>query len=91
MRAVATPKKTGDEFSVALTDWLVSLHPPWWRRWFPFLPIIYRNKAMGLTVVKLWDCSYTAVSIGKPHCFDLLLVNHRRWWQPPWCGFQVWI
>jgi hypothetical protein len=63
----------------------------WWRRWVPFLPMIYHMSGLRLTVIQFWDCSYTAISIGKPHCIDVLRVNHRRWWQPPWCGFQVWI
>lgn len=74
-----------------LTELLANCRPPWWRRWFPFLPSIIRVPALRLTIVQLWDCSYTAIPIGKPHFVDALRVNHRRWWQPPWCGFQVWI
>jgi len=70
---------------------LADYQPRWWRRWFPFLPRIYRVRGLHLTVIQFWDCSYTAVAIGNPHCIDLLRVNHRRRWQPPWCGFQIWI
>lgn len=59
----------------------------WWRR---YLPAIMNNKSLRLFTFTLWDCSYTTRSVGKPHFFDLLVVNHKKWWQLPICGFQVW-
>ena len=38
-----------------------------------FLGRLWRNKSLRLTTVLLWDCSYTEVSVGRPHAFDVLV------------------
>jgi hypothetical protein len=62
--------------------------PPWYRRWFPWLPSMWRVKPLRLFVCVWHDCSYTAVPVLPPHSVDILVANHRRrrWW----VGFQVW-
>ena len=74
-----------------LNDLLSGIKCKWYYRWFPFLPRIWRNRELKLTIILLWDCSYCVRSIGKPNLFDVLTPNHRKFWQPPVCGFQVWI
>lgn len=60
---------------------------PWYRRWFPWLPIVYRIPTLRLFVFLLKDCSYTAISILKPHSLDGLRANHGK---QRWVGFQFW-
>ena len=54
-------------------------------------PRIWNDKPLRMFQVLLDDCSYTAVHLFTPkHFFDVLLKNHRRWWECPIVGFQVW-
>ena len=52
--------------------------------------IWFNDKHLRLFTFQLWDCSTTEWSLTKKHFLSLLLVNHRKWWQLPVCGFQIW-
>lgn len=69
-----------------LNELLNGAKPPWY---YPLLKP-YRVKALGLFTWAFWDCSYFVVPLTRRHRFDLLCPNHRKWWWPPICGFQIW-
>lgn len=55
--------------------------------------IIYRVHSLNLRIFMLWrNCSTTEAPLFKRkyHFIDLLWVNHRKWWQLPIVGFQLW-
>ena len=54
--------------------------------------IYLRIEALNLRIFTLWDCSTCAVPLFKRkyHYIDLLWVNHRKWWQFPVAGVQLW-
>ncbi len=54
------------------------------------LPILWKNDALRLWTLLLWDCSYVEVSLTTKHGVSVLKPNHRKWWQPPVCGISVW-
>lgn len=60
--------------------------PPWH---YPLLRP-YRVPSLNLFVWVFWDCSHVVVPFTKLHRFDILRPNHRKWWWPPICGFQIW-
>ena len=62
----------------------------WYRRLFPWLPIWSRNKEMRTFTFQLTDCSVTHKSLIGPHCVDVLIRNHRKWWQLKYIGFELW-
>lgn len=55
--------------------------------------IYYRVPRLGMRIFMLWRTfSTTAVPLFKRkyHFIDLLWVSHRKWWQLPIVGFQLW-
>lgn len=64
---------------------------PWYKYYFPFSIICYRNKKLRMFTFVLWDCTHIVHPVTKKHFFDYLTPAYRKWWQPPICGFILWI
>lgn len=64
---------------------------PWYRKWFPHLPIWDYNETLRVFTFQICDCSVVHRPLTKSHAFDLLLKSHRKWWQPKYVGFSIWI
>lgn len=71
----------------ALGNW----KPVWYRRIFPFLPIVYQHKKLRFLQFQLYDCSCTVIPITGKHFVDLLKANSNgKCYQPKWIGFRIW-
>ena len=54
--------------------------------------IRFNIPSLRLRGLQLWDCSHYSTPLlpGVYHFVDLLWVSHRKWWQLPVVGIQVW-
>lgn len=89
-KIVETEKEDAEDMR-AMNEFLRSSAPSGWRRFLPFLPRMMWKKELRLFTFIMWDNSYFAYPLTQKHCIDLLCPNHRKWFQPPVCGFQLWV
>jgi hypothetical protein len=58
---------------------------PWYKPW-----AVLNNKSLRLYTVIFYDCSTVSKSLTKKHFIDILLPMHRKGFESPLAGFQVW-
>ncbi len=70
-------------------DELMNVSLPWYRRLFPWLPIIHNNKELRCLKFIAYKHATRIHPISKKHFFDLIKPLHKNRWIPV-CGFQIW-
>lgn len=74
--------------NIDLIDIINNTKVIWWKK---FLPFINWDSNLRLLEFIFTTKSYYVKPITKKHFFDVLILNNKKWWQIPICGFYFWL